>query len=253
MEEIKPSALSLCDSNSRHFQAWYQVWLWGGSPMTFDVPSTRGLHLTAYLGLSSVLPLIIEQGVDLNVKDDYGNTALHTMIFAAARGRPWKDALKWLLHHNIDPNARNHLGLTALHVGISESRFDQQAEVVRQILESHPNLDVLDSHRMSPLRCAVIKGHIELVQLLLERGSTVDFAGTYGETALFAAVHDGHLQIVRMLLNAGADKEKQNDEGSTPFENGLRLYLNEVGNPFATRNQSSIELMVTYQAKCHAS
>ena len=176
MEELKPSALTLCDPNSQHFYAWYLVWHFHESFDPFHSPSTRGLHLAAYLGLSTVLPLIIEQGVDLNVKDDHGNTALHAVTLAAATGRPWKDVLKWLLHHKIDPNAQNHEGSTALHVGICQSEFDEYVGIVRQILESHPNLNVFENTGLTLLHWAAIRGHIEIVQLLLERGSTVDLA-----------------------------------------------------------------------------
>ena len=249
MEGIKLSALSLCDSNSQHFRAWYLVWHFRESFEKFDFPSTHGLHLTAYLGLSTVLPLIIEQGVDLNIKDDDGNTALHVVILAAAKGRPWEDVLKWLLDHKLDPDAQNHEGRTALHVGIYQSEFDQQAGVMRQILESHPNLDVLDYQGMTLLHCAAIKGHIEIVQLLLERGSTVDLANRQDQTPLFYAVSRGRLKIVQMLLDAGADKEKQNYNGTTPLVEGLRTYLQEVGEGDATPIQSCIELMVRYQAR----
>ena len=249
MEELKPSALTLCDPNSQHFNPWYLVWHFHESFDSFHSPSTRGLHLAAHLGLSTVLPLIIEQGVDLNVKDDHGNTALHAVTLTAAKGRPWKDVLKWLLHHKLDPNPRNNSGITALHVVIHRREFDQQAEIVRQILELHPNLDVLDNTGMTLLHCAAIRGHIEIVQLLLERGSTVDLADKGGETPLFTAVRCGHLQIARMLLEAGAEKEKQNVDGYTPLVAGLRIYLNHVGQRDVTPIQSSIELMVSYQAR----
>ena len=256
MEELKPSAMTLCDPNSQHFYAWYLVWHFREGFELFHSPSNRGLHLAAHLGLSTVLPLIIEQGVVLNVKDDQGNTALHAVTLAAANGRPWKDVLKWLLYHNLDPNAQNHEGSTALHVGIKQVEFDQQAEIVRQILDSHPNLDVLDSDGLTLLHWAAIRGHTEIVQLLLERGSTVDLADDEGETPLFLAVGHGHLQIARMLLNAGADKEKQNRNGNTPLVEGLYEYLylageNDVSDikSDVAPIQSSIELMVTYQAR----
>ena len=255
VEGIKPSALSLCDSNSQHFQAWFTVWHGGGSFHKFDCPSTHGLHLTAYLGLSNVLPLILKQGVDVNVKDDDGNTALHIVILAAARGRPWKDVLEWLLHHKLDPDAQNRNGCTALHVAIDQTEFDQQEGIVRQILESRPNLDVLDSQGVTPLHCAAEQGHLKIVQLLLEHGSTVDLADRSDETPLFPAVYNGH-QIVRMLLNAGADKEKQNRDGNTPLVAGIKEYLYLVGDIDLRVSkmdvapiQSSIELMVTYQAR----
>jgi hypothetical protein len=53
----------------------------------FDIPRTHGLHLAAYLGLSNVVSLIIGQEMDLQVRDDEGNTALHCEIRAAMKGR----------------------------------------------------------------------------------------------------------------------------------------------------------------------
>ena len=51
-----------------------------------------------------------------------------------------------------------------------------------------------------------------------------------------------------MLLEAGAEKEKQNDNGNTPLVEGLFTYPHRFGETDVTPEQSTIELMVRYQA-----
>ena len=252
--EIELLALKLCDSNSHYFRAWYQVWHFRESFDQLDCPQTCGLHLIAYLGLSKVIPLALKQDIDVNIKDGNNNTALHAVVCAAMKGRPWKDVTEMLLKCNSDPNTQNGKGRTALHMAVYETDFyagdyDIRHEFTSRILEAHPDVDIQDFEGMTVLQCAAIVGDEKIAQLLLDEGANVNLADKRDETALFSAVYGGHLLMVQTLLNAGADKEKQNYSGLTALAEGLRTYLALEREMYSAPIQKCIELMVEHRAK----
>ena len=185
-----------------------------------DCPQTCGLHLIAYLGLSKVIPLALKQHIDVNIKDSDNNTALHAVVRAAMKGRPWKDVTEMLLKCNSNPNTQNGKGRTVLHMAIYEPDFYKcdcniRHEFTSRILEAHPDVNIQDFEGMTVLQCAAFVGDETIAQLLLDEGANVNLADKRDETALFSAVDRGHLLVVQTLLDAGADKEKQNYSGFT--------------------------------------
>ena len=76
--------------------------------------------------LDEVKRLVIDCGLDPNVKDYAGSTPLH---YAARGGRP--NVVKLLLEHGADPNVQNVDGNTPLHYAISEGHPD----IVKLLLE----------------------------------------------------------------------------------------------------------------------
>ena len=59
------------------------------------------------------------------------------------------------------------------------------------------------------------KGYLEIVKCLLAAGADKDKADNDGSTPLIEAASGGHVEIVQLLLSAGADKDKANNDGET--------------------------------------
>jgi ankyrin repeat protein len=116
------------------------------------------LHLACQEQRSEFVELILGQdGIDVNLKDDYGNTPLHV----ACRGRP--EAAELLLAHNgIDVNSKAGNGETPLHVACRG-----HPEAVKLLL-AHNGIDVNSKagNGGTPLHVAC-RGHPEAVKLLL--------------------------------------------------------------------------------------
>ncbi len=82
----------------------------GADPNTMDPQSGSTLLATAALmGHTEVVALLLEHGVDVNVKSRDGATALHTSAFL---GRV--ETVKFLLEKGADLSLRNNLGSTAI-------------------------------------------------------------------------------------------------------------------------------------------
>lgn len=81
-----------------------------------ELASLRGslripfLHLAAGRGDEELVRLFALAGIDLDLRDDNGQTALHWAV-----GGGEVEAARLLLEHGIDPDARNTYGRTAMH------------------------------------------------------------------------------------------------------------------------------------------
>jgi ankyrin repeat protein len=76
--------------------------------------------------LDEVKRLVLDCGLDPNVKDGFGNTPLHN---AASEGH--LEVVKLLLERGADPNVKGRSGETPLHYAARRGRLD----VVKLLLE----------------------------------------------------------------------------------------------------------------------
>ncbi|MGC8987955.1 ankyrin repeat domain-containing protein, partial [Infirmifilum sp.] len=66
--------------------------------------------------------------------------------------------VKELLKKGVNPNARNILGRTPLHL----AAFSGNIEATRLLLEHGPNVDAKDVYGSTPLHDAAIRGNLEV-------------------------------------------------------------------------------------------
>ena len=157
------------------------------------------------------LQRLIKAGIDINIQNRSGNTAL---MKAAGYGRT--EIVRMLLEiPGIYVNIKNDRGFNALRQAADQGH----AEIVQMLL-AVPGIDVnLKSLGSTVLLSAVGDGHTEIVQMLLAvPGIDVNLQGFHGDTALLSAVGDGRTEIVQMLLDAGADWRIQNDFRQTALD-----------------------------------
>jgi len=92
--------------------------------------------------LDEVKRLVLDCGVDPNVKDKVGETPLH---YAAERGH--LDVVKLLLEHGADPNVQDNDGWTPLHYAAKKCHVD----VARVLLDHGADLTIRDNKGRIPL------------------------------------------------------------------------------------------------------
>uniref|UniRef100_A0A336KRN3 Protein phosphatase 1 regulatory subunit 16A n=1 Tax=Culicoides sonorensis TaxID=179676 RepID=A0A336KRN3_CULSO len=74
-----------------------------------------------------------------------------------------------LLQKGVTPDATNMDGLTALH----QCCIDDNAEMLKLLLDYGANVNAQDSERWTPLHAAATCGHLNLVKILISRGANL--------------------------------------------------------------------------------
>ena len=229
---------------------------------------------------TEIVAKLLEKGADVNATDDYGDTALMKVINCDEEDdRPWYQVEydiieiveKLLKQDGIDVNVKNKNGKTALDIAeetgctkkIQKLIIKHKTALIipkglkRQ--EDRKNLEKLMSekdvgnrgdgkmpyelrHKIGEylgggkrktrktrpkrqrgggeeeddeLINASYNGHTETVTRLLEKGADMNAIDKYGRTALIMAIQNGHTEIVTRLLEKGANVNAKNSYGVT--------------------------------------
>ena len=104
---------------------------------------------------------LIQQGEDINQRDDNGRTAL---IFAVINTH--YETMKVLLEYGADVNAKSNKGGTALMAAASVGDLRMVQALLDKGADLHPRLPETNE---SALTFAVSKGYAEIVRLLSQR------------------------------------------------------------------------------------
>ena len=151
---------------------------------------------------SAQVRTLIASGVDVNVSDRDGATALHWASY-----RDDVDMVERLIRAGAKVNAANDLGATALWL----ASVNGNAAMVRTLLEAGAAPDQALLRGETPLMAAARTGNPDIVEQLLARGASVDARAARGQTALMWAVAQTHASVVKVLLARGADIHARSD------------------------------------------
>ncbi len=124
------------------------------------------LHQAAICGNENVVAAIIDNGIDPNSLDIYGNTPLmHAVIHSQ------EATVRTLLEKGADVNKRNSQGRAALHF----AAWISDPTMIKIILDwpnQYLEINTFDNWYQSPLDRAIEVNHRQVIDLLLERGSS---------------------------------------------------------------------------------
>ena len=155
--------------------------------------------------------LLADERIDVNYRDQLGETALHAACGYNIRSDVGAQLL--LNDERCDVNVQDDFGITALMTAVRlvESEDDKYAKIVRLLL-AHPSIDVnkQNEEEETALHTACgfgTKSHIGAQLLLIDEKCDVNLKDRrHGNTALMTAVRwvesedDKHAKIVRLLL-----------------------------------------------------
>jgi len=203
------------------------------------------LHLAALYGYKDLIELFIAKGIDINAKNDHGDTPLH---FAAGAGR--EDTVELLLTKGADINAKNNHGETPI---VSAARCSKQTvaellftkganlnateqglkwllfftahyglkDIAEQLINKNPNsIDVtiiLSGPTQPPLWEAISNGQTNVAELFIANGADINTQFYDGNRLLHEAVRKGHSDIVELLIAYDADVNVKNQFGKIPL------------------------------------
>jgi uncharacterized protein len=198
------------------------------------------LVTAACCGDYEIVERLVEEGADLNVKDETGKTAV---IAAADEG--WLGITEYLLEHGADVNAKDNDGDTALDI----AKFQEHDNIVEVLLRfgargaSGPSAKekrddeiyegMAEANKFRDGECygnelviAACNGDLgrckEILTLPVEEGGLgllrVLGKDNQGNSALHLAAKNGHTEIVKLFLESGMGAEGKNSQGKAPLE-----------------------------------
>ncbi|MEA5593186.1 ankyrin repeat domain-containing protein [Rivularia sp. UHCC 0363] len=164
----------------------------------------------------SVLQLLLDRGVDVNLRNPQGQTPLHVHRFQPA-------LVKLLLARKAKVNLQDAQGKTPL--------YDVNLEVAQLLVAANADLNIQDNLGRTPLHQAVLEEQSffgpELVTLFLSKNARVDLRDKQGKTALDLARQLNKTQIINLLERyIAAQKSSSNGANSSSAIAQLQQLLN---------------------------
>ncbi|KAF5787545.1 putative transcription factor C2H2 family [Helianthus annuus] len=215
---------------------------------TFGVRNSP-LHYSAAQGHHEIVSLLVESGVDINLRNYRGQTAL----MQACQYGHWEVVLTLILYKANIHKADYLNGGTALHLAAlnghsrcirilladyipSVANFYNFVNKRSGIEESVSEFDEGSLYEtinrpadggVTALHMAALNGHVDSVQLLVDlgasvnevtvdAGATIDLIGA-GSTPLHYAACGGNAQCCQYLISRGASLTAENAKGWTPL------------------------------------
>ena len=120
------------------------------------------LRIAAYKGESEEASQLIAEGVEIDAKNEYGNTAL---MIAAIEGH--LEIVKGLIAGGADVNERNRAESTALMLAAKKGHL----EIVKALLAAGADVNARTTGGVTALFAAESGGHTTVVEILRKAGA----------------------------------------------------------------------------------
>ena len=186
------------------FQTAVEMLLESGADPVGSIPSNMSpIHLAAQKGYMTMLHLMLRESekksIDLKklfthrVYTEKGEE-LNIVQIAAPQ------AISLLVQYGADPDStRGEIHRTPLFQAVQ----DQDADLVRVLLQAKANPNTQDIGGSTPLMEAIVVGSNEVVALLLEAGGDPNLPNKAGFNSINTCAQYGHVEILDMLVRAG--------------------------------------------------
>ncbi len=216
--------------------------------------SARPAH-RAYKTNIIMVYAILSSGIDVNVGDSKGRTALHDACWF---GRPKLAEL--LLENGANVDAIDVLGTTPLHSAVRT--HSENIEIVQLLLKSGANIEARAQKGGEQPIHWVYRSEIskDITTLLLSHGVDINARDAGGKTPLHHAAplyhpqgigllgpNKRHNEYVDYLISIGADRTIKDNSGKTPFpeENACNQEGGYWSHPFNSCFNSTINVTLT--------
>ncbi|XP_065343629.1 serine/threonine-protein phosphatase 6 regulatory ankyrin repeat subunit B-like [Cloeon dipterum] len=182
----------------------------------------------------------IQQGGDLTLRDEYGQTALQlterkgkfrlthkkskpklnvkyeernseVSLLLACKQKNWDKVKNLLESKNLSINRQDKDGKTALHYAAKEGNLG----IVQQLLSQRADVQLKDHNGWTALHYAILTNNQDLVQKLLDNGADIESKTNRKETALHLTAYKNFTGLTQKLIDCGGDVNSKNDHGLT--------------------------------------
>jgi len=159
-------------------------------------PVDLSLFTAAKNGEQQEVKALLDQGADINAKDDQGMTALH---LAAQGGHT--DVVEFLLSKDADINAQNIKGYTPLYSAI----WKNDPNMVGLLVSKGADVNFSPEDDYSPLHHAVWEENLDIIKVLIDNGADCDVKDQDGWTDFRYAADEANREIIELFVANGAD------------------------------------------------
>ncbi len=178
-----------------------------------DIKSDNGdtpLLIVALTGNLEGIKFLVEEGADVTIKNKEGFSVLHI----AAQQNAAVSVIEFLVNAGADINAEDEYGSTPLHYAIRQKLVDN----VKFLVKEGANVNAQDNYGNTPLHVAIRKGYADSAELLIDKGADINVQDGYGNSPLHDAARFGQNDIIKLLIDKGADINAQDEHGNTPLD-----------------------------------
>ena len=168
---------------------------------------SSGLHTAAGVGKVAAARTLIQAGIDLDLRNDEGRTALHV---ALEIGSPVEAVL-------LEAGA---------FVDVCAAAVLDRVERLGELLDGEPSLANDRETGLSPLGWAAYGNATGAAQLLIVRGARLD------DHELVCAAQVGHVAVGELLVRSGADVNAADPSGVRPLHAAVACPYGSEPAPF---------------------
>jgi ankyrin repeat protein len=166
------------------------------------------LQIVTSQGYTEMAIKIVEEGADVNAKDNDENSCLHF----AFRGHHL-DIVNLLLDNGAFADIKSRNG-TPLDLACEEGDVEIVEKMLKLTKERYDN--GLAQELLKPaLERSCGSGHVNVLRLLLKYGTVIEEADQVG--LVFAAAEGGHTNMLHALSSHGVRINVKDEDGNTPF------------------------------------
>lgn len=241
------------------------------------------IHTASLYGSKKSVHILLNQGVDLEAKNNRSHTPLFSVIFQyTVHCNNRMEIIEYLISKGASLEAKDAENNTMLFL----AAYNNQMQIVKLIVKKQRKngktklkefISVKNNQGFDALDCAIkndnekmikfliskginvkdkdfynntrlhkasYNGSTEVVKILLNLKVNVNVVAKCGSTALHLAIKQGHIKIVQMLLKAGANVNIQDLCGDTPLHLAIK-------NGFFSIAQVLIEKRANLNIKCN--